>query len=253
MLLLIATIVVLPTTLTSCGDDEPETPENPNPNPGDDEEDKFTDLYGYWLNTDKSGAMSIELYTKSQCKVIYYAFSKDRSKLYTKTSYYAGSSGSITALVPSSTRDLSVHIQTSTPDRILLQKDNNQADDLTSYIFNRVTEDAFFEFLEGGNNNHEDDSKKLIGTWVGKDYDETYTITFYSSGNGKEIWTDGYDTETMTGKYKYSNGKITSWLEDGDGSILINVLGDCPWTVTFNSETSMTLVSKLSKMTFTKK
>lgn len=52
MLLLIATIVVMPTTLTSCGDDEPDTPDTPlipdNPvNPGEDDSQKY-DIVGLW-------------------------------------------------------------------------------------------------------------------------------------------------------------------------------------------------------------
>lgn len=96
------------------------------------------------------------------------------------------------------------------------------------------------------------DASKLYGTWVGKDYDETYTITFYSDGKAKEVWTDGYDSETMNGTYEFSDGKITSW-NMSNGSILANVLGDCPWPVTFNSANSITLGSGVNKMTFTKK
>lgn len=96
------------------------------------------------------------------------------------------------------------------------------------------------------------DASKLYGTWVGKDYDETYTITFYSDGKAKEVWTDGYDSETLNGTYVFSNGKITSW-NMSNGSILANVLGDCPWPVTFNSANSITLGSGYNKMTLTKK
>lgn len=106
---------------------------------------------------------------------------------------------------------------------------------------------------EGNNSNdNNSDENQLIGTWVGKDYDETYTITLYSTGKAKEVWTDGYNTETLNGTYAYSNGKITSWNMSG-GSVLANVLGDCPWTVTFNSANSFTLSSGYNKMKFTKK
>lgn len=358
LLLLIATIVVMPTMLTSCGDDEPDTTDTSvTPNSGDyDEEDKFTDLYGYWINTDNSGAISIEQYTNEQCKVVYYAFDNNNNKLYNFTSYLVVG-GSITALVPTSNGAYyhSIKIQTSTPNRILFVKNYGQ-DELTSYLFNRISENEFFNYLQNGPSQEDqngeqkidpigfvgswysplglsvdtyqsngtgtryflteaygdtysesydftwayvddikllriyytdrnyyanenvvsadfpdsfttqrgkwtkcntlpkeesnDDASKLYGTWVGKDFDETYTITFYSDGNAKEVWTDGYTSETTTGTYEFSNGKITSWVKY---SILSNALGDCPWSVTFNSANSITLDSGLNKMTFTKK
>ncbi|MCM1141679.1 MAG: hypothetical protein NC453_24170 [Muribaculum sp.] len=355
-ILLLLTMVLFSTSLTSCGGDEPDTPETPtNPSNPDSENDPFVDLYGYWLNTDKTGAMQISKYTASQCRVLYYAYDLSGKKLYDYESYYYGGKASFTTLVPatSGVYNLSVKISTSTATRIALVKNSGQGDDLSSYIFNRVNEDSFFDYLEGKNNsgsqseissndfigkwNHpsgayvidlqsagicylyilkswkgdtytemvigtweynlssqkltltsfkgkieetvsaanfpddfttnqgkwtkcnvlpveesNEDASKLYGTWVGKDYGDTYTITFYSNGTAKEVWSDGEDTESISGKYSYSNGKITEWLK-GKGSILENTLGECPWPVEFQSSTKMTLGSGYSKITFTKK
>lgn len=99
-----------------------------------------------------------------------------------------------------------------------------------------------------------DDVQKLLGTWIGHDSGETYTISFYSSGRAVEEWTDGDEMERTTGTYKYSKGQITEW-EMEDGSILVNVINEAPWTVTFKSSTKMVLKSVYgsSSMTFTKK
>jgi len=111
-------------------------------------------------------------------------------------------------------------------------------------------------YFSGGASKTDDsstsDDRQLLGTWVGKDYDDTFIISFFSNGTAKEIWTDGEDKETISGTYSYSNGKITKWLE-GKGSILENTIGDCPWSVVFESSTKMTLISGYSTITFTKK
>lgn len=120
----------------------------------------------------------------------------------------------------------------------------------------KLHSEAGTHYFSGGASKSDDsstsDDNQLLGTWVGKDYDDTFTISFFSNGTAKEIWTDGEDKETISGTYSYSNGKITKWLE-GKGSILANTLGDCPWSVILESHTKMTLSSKYSTITFTKK
>lgn len=250
-LLLFAIIFTFPVILTSCGDDEP-TPS----------QTKLDDLYGYWINTDNSCAMNIVKYLPNSCKILSYTYSeKLPQKIDECESYYSpGGSfyiiGSLDELI-NDCHLVYVKISSSSYNRMVLVNDeyaweNDFGYVLSSYIFNRVDEDTFYEYLaNGGKNDSNVDAEKLIGTWVGYDGDEKYTITFYSSGSVKEVWTDGDDTETMNGTYKYSNGKITSW--NVDGSILENVIGECPWPVNFNSATSMTLGSGYNKMTFTKK
>lgn len=253
-MLLLLTMVSITPLLNSCGGDEPDEPATPNTPIEDDS--KFDDLYGYWINTDYSGAMNIVASSSYNCKVLYYVYDEGFPGNFVnwESNYYGDT---FTALAPvyNGYEAITVKINSITQRKLILE--NAQSGKvLTSYIFNRVDEDTFYNYLENGNgsgsgNTTNDDAKKLYGTWVGKDYDDTYTLTFYASGKVTETWSDGYDSETTTGTYAYSNGRITKW-DFKDGSFLANTI-EIPGPVTFNSSTSMTIGSGLNKMTFTKK
>ena len=61
--MLMVAIVAMPAVLTSCGDDETKTNGTPN------HEDEFENLYGYWINSDYSGAMEILENNSTSCKL----------------------------------------------------------------------------------------------------------------------------------------------------------------------------------------
>ena len=260
-LLLMAAVVVMPTVLTSCGDDEPEIPENPEP-PGnmDPVEDEFEDLYGYWINSDYSGAMEIVEDNADRCEVRYFVYTSKGIK--TNESYYRGGDDFFGALTPDGEYTVAVEVLSSSFNKLVLEDASGQAKHLSSYIFSRVSESKFYDYLDGknsensgGDDEQDDDAKKLIGTWVG--YDGTpglestvkFTLTFYSDGRATERVNDSF---TNVGTYKYSNGKITEFIDE-EGSVLAQGIGDCPWAVLFNSPTSMTIVtSDYYEMSFTK-
>ncbi|MDE7396567.1 MAG: hypothetical protein K2M98_02450, partial [Muribaculum sp.] len=198
-LILISIAISMPVLFASCDKDEPKPsyqPSQPNqpyePNEPTENEDKFADLYGYWLNSDKSGAMEIKKYSNTLCKIKYYVYTTSGVK--ESSSDYRRSGSSFTALTPNGLYNISVSISSSTRNRILLKKEFSYASDLSSYVFTQVDEDEFYSYIEHGNsgnqgnqgnddNDDDENAKKLIGTWVGKDcFSETYTITFYSSG-----------------------------------------------------------------------
>lgn len=200
--------------------------------------------------------MEIVKTTSSYCTVKYYVYTTDGVES-CSSNYYGGNS-SFQVLTPTDCEKFPVIISTSSASKIFLEKSGGYSwQKLTSYLFNRVKESEFYSYIgnggNGGNQGSGDDAGKLLGTWKGKDGSETYTITFYSSGKAIEEWSDGYDSERLVGTYKYSDGTITEWNFE-DGSILMNVLNECPWKVTFKSATSMTLKSVYStgSMTFTK-
>lgn len=251
-------IVAMPAVLTSCGDDETKTIETPNPEPKDDE---FENLYGYWINSDYSGAMEILENNSTTCKIIYFVYTSEGLK--SNVSLYNGYT-SFMALTPDGKYNVEVEVLSSSLNKLVLEDHypSFQETLLSSYVFSRVNESNFYKYLEGGenggdNNEQEDDAKKLIGTWVG--YDGTpglestdkYTLSFYSSGKAKEVYSWDNSTESMSGTYKYSDGKITEW-EMEEGSILMNTLGECPWIVTFVTSTKITIGDKYYSITFTK-
>lgn len=258
-LLLMVAVVAMPVVLTSCGNDEMEITETPNPEP---EEDKFGDLYGYWINSDYSGAMEILEYSSAQCEIMYFVYTPKGLKN-NGGSYYSGDSDSFGALTPDGEYSVAVEVLSSSLNKLVLEDAPGQGCHLSSYVFSRVNESKFYEYLEGesgDNNEQEDDAKKLIGTWVGYDgtpgYESTdkYTLTFYSSGKATEVCSYSGGSESTSGTYKYSNGKITEW-EMEDGSALANTLGDpsdSPWTVTFITSTEITIGDKYYSITFIK-
>lgn len=261
----------MPFVFAACGGDKPDEPDYPQyPNyPGEDEEESvdFSNLYGYWLNSDKSGAMAISEYSKTQCRIVYYVsfvgYEGD-NRYFDHESYYS-KNGSFTVLTPFNYSIMGCHheyvkISSNSYNKIILAHHSYPSttnDGLSSYIFSRVSEKEFFDYLEsGGSSGSEsgDDEKeedKLFGTWKGKDDDWTIKLTFYPSGKAVEEWSDGYYSDVTTGTYTYSNGKITKWDME-DGSSLCNTIGDCPWPVVFTSSTQMTLGSGYNKITFTK-
>ena len=249
--MLMVAIVAMPAVLTSCGDDETKTNGTPN------HEDGFENLYGYWINSDYSGAMEILENNSTSCKIIYFVYTSEGLK--SNISVYNGYT-SFMALTPDGKSNVEVEVLSSSLNKLVLEDyyPSFQETLLSSYVFSRVNESNFYKYLEGGDNNEqEDDAKKLIGTWVG--YDGTpglestdkYTLSFYSSGKAKEVYSWNNSTESMSGTYKYSDGKITEW-EMEEGSILMNTLGECPWIVTFVTSTKITIGDKYYSITFTK-
>ena len=253
-------MLALSVSFVNCSSDDDES-QNPEP-----EVDIFENLYGYWINSDYSGAMEILEYSSNMCKILYYVYTSEGLK--TNESYYspASSSDYFWALTPNG-KNIAVEVLSSSLNKLVLEDAYGQGNHLSSYVFSRVNESKFYEYLEGkssgngGNNNEqEDDAKKLIGTWVGYDgtpgLDTTdkYTITFYSSGKATEVYSYSDGSQSMSGTYKYSNGKITEW-EMVKGSVLANTLGDpsdSPWIVTFITSTEITIGDKYYSITFTK-
>lgn len=229
----------------------------PDPEPTIESEDQFADLYGYWLNSDKSGAMEIVEYSSYYCKINYFVYTSNGIK--NNESYYGEYDSSFGALTPDGKYTVSVEIASRSINNLVLKDFGSQGNHLSSYTFSRATKSDFYKYLEGTNSEKDDnkeDVSKLIGTWKGYNgtpgYESTdeYTITFYANGRATETIRNQDYSETLTGTYKYSNGAITEWLEDG--SILANEIGPCPWFVTFNSSTSITITVSGYEMTFTK-
>lgn len=113
------------------------------------------------------------------------------------------------------------------------------------------------ENSENSKDPNNEETAKLIGSWVGYDgtpgleWTTKYVLTFYSNGRATEKWTCDGESDTCTGTYKYSNGKITEFLKE-EGSVLEQAIGPCPWTVSFSSSTSMTITTSVFEMTFDK-
>lgn len=259
-LLFMVAVLAMPAILTSCSDDEKETIETPDPEP---EEDIFENLYGYWINSDNSGAMEISEKSSAYCEVMYFVRTPEGLKNLGSL-YRGGSDSFFGAMSPDGVCNVAVKVLSSSLNKLVLGDAPGQSRHLSSYVFSRVNESKFYEYLEGesgDNNEQEDEAEKLIGTWVG--YDGTpglastdkYTITFYSSGKATEEISYSGVSESTSGTYKYSNGKITEWIM-GDGSALAGTLGDprdSPWTVTFITSTEITIGDKYYSITFTKK
>ncbi len=255
--LLFAAMVVAPSFFTSCSEDEPESPEQTTDSDNE-VVDPFENLYGYWINSDYSGAMEIvKTDFGSQIKYFVYTVAEVKST----RSICRNISDYFTALNPSGQVQVRVQIITSSQDKLILQKDPYVASSLTSYAFTRVSEAAFYTYLEFGNsgngNSGDEEANTLVGTWEG--YDGTpglastdkYTLTFYSSGKATEVVAYDGGSMSMSGTYQYANGKITEW-EMEDGSALMGTLGNCPWTVTFITSTEIKIGNGYS-ITFARK
>ena len=104
---------------------------------------KFEDLYGYWINSDNTGAME---FTKSgsDCNVRYYAHTTDGLESFSSTLYhYSGTSGTFIAYTTEGD-GISVRIISNTKNRIVLEKQSGYSwENLSSYYFSRTTEKAF--------------------------------------------------------------------------------------------------------------
>ena len=144
--------------------------------------------------------------------------------------------------------------------QVKLDRENMTENICTSFIVSDGTQDSeisVYADCQGGSDFVNDETKKLIGTWVG--YDGTpglestdkYTLTFHSSSKATEVCSHSNGVLSMSGRYKYSNGIITEWNME-DGSILMQTLGDCPWIVTFISPTKITIGYDNFNITFTK-
>ena len=144
--------------------------------------------------------------------------------------------------------------------QVKLDRENMTENICTSFIVSDGTQDSeisVYADCQGGSDFVNDETKKLIGTWVG--YDGTpglestdkYTLTFHSSSKATEVCSHSNGVLSMSGRYKYSNGIITEWNME-DGSILMQTLGDCPWIVTFISPTKITIGYDNFNIIFTK-
>lgn len=242
------------TMLTSCGDDEPETPvETPDDNNGDsDNSDNFADLYGYWINADKSGAMNIVKYSANQCKVLYYVYCEAFQKKYAEwESYYSG--GAFTVLAPyneykSGCEAIYVKIKSSSYNKIVLVN-SGSVNTLSSYIFSRVSEDEFFEYLEnGGKKEPTGQQSQLAGTnWSARIDGDYVELSFKSNGTFTEIWSGEKSNSTYT---ELDSNTIII----GDGTVLSNIFGESPFNFSLNSnKTQLTLSDRFEKLVFTRK
>lgn len=247
--LLMIVVATLPTMFTSCENDEPEGNKNSNNNSqtennsqsgSETTEDQFDDLYGYWINSDRSGAMEFVKNNSYTCKVTYYTVTSNGLK---NTSCDLNSISARFSCYNQDGHSLTVSILSNSKNRIVLQNLTSYYE-LSSYSFSRVTETVFYDYLEGKNNGNNDepvdDKTKLVGSWKYEDYGDEYILTFYNSGRAEEeVWIDGDYLYTETGTYEYSNGRITEW--NIEGSSFYQGFDELPWIVTFNSSTSMTL------------
>lgn len=152
--LLLLYILGIPLLLSSCNNDEPKANESSNPPSNPDENYKdFSDLYGYWINSDKSGAMNFVKHSSYQCKVLYYVYTTAFQKGYAEwESLYGGNTFSV--LGPynegiSGCLAIDVKISSNSPNKIVLKNSGN-GEALSSYIFSRVTEEEFFNYLYYG-------------------------------------------------------------------------------------------------------
>lgn len=241
-MLLVMTISIS-TALTACGKDEPDTPNvtpnNPTVTPDDNKEpeDPFIDLYGYWLNTDKTGAMEIVRNTTTSCKIRYYVYSENLSQKYAvQESFYRGSGDYFTALATPDQRgyygSLTVTISTQGYSQLVLKK-NSGTYNLSSYIFSRVSESEFFEYLtNGGNNGNEPTTTgQLAGTnWGGKVDGIYVTLSFKKDGTFTEKWAD--ETETWSSTYTELDSNT---IIVGEGTVLYNTFGYDPFNYELNS------------------
>ena len=245
-LLLMAAVAIMPMLMASCEKDEPTNVNPPsNTDPEEPEEDEFEDLYGYWINSDNTGAMEFAK-SGAKCNVRYYAPTNDGLKSMSSSLYSVGTGFNAISTDGGHTQ---VRIVSNSKNRIVLEKTGayNTWVDLSSYSFSRTTEKAFYDFLEGGKDEpndpeESDDAAKLIGSWKYNDYGDEFILTFYSNGNAREeCYMDGDFTYSENGTYKYSNGKITEWSIIDEGSAFAQTFSDVPWTVKFISSTKMTL------------
>lgn len=145
-------VAIMPAVMASCEKDEPTNvnpPSNTDPEPDEPEEDQFEDLYGFWINSDNTGAME---FTKSgsNCNVRYYAHAEDGLKSKSSILYSVGTGFDA---LDTDGRHTEVKIISNSKNRIVLEKTGayNTTVDLSSYSFSRATENEFYDFLEGGN------------------------------------------------------------------------------------------------------
>lgn len=203
------------TVLISCGDDEPDSPVQTPEDP--DSSDDFVDLYGYWINADKTGAMNIVKYSNNKCKVLYYVYCDEFTKKYAEwTDYYDG--GTFSVLAPYNEykhgcEAIKVKISYSSDNKIVLTNAGS-GNSLSSYIFTRVSEDEFFEYLENGGNSSSSQGfskSSFIGIW--KIADQVFEL----KSNGTLGWY--YLTSYYSNTFRdYSDG---TWSFDEKNSTLV--------------------------------
>lgn len=243
ILLLVAAISLIP--LSSCKDDD------------DDDKDVVESwmkpYIGYWVNSDHTTGLQITQ-------------SGGSSMLFTK-SFTHGNNGALytyESLIKfdgdnfwvHNTMDESVHVKidSATSSKLILKQLSSYS--LSSYIFSRVTESEFEDFLEGSTSSGNGGSgtttdpelQKLLGSWKGDVDGDPCTLTFSSNGKMHEVidYVDCGDAN-----YTFSNGE----LDFPNGASIEDLMGSSPYIVEFPSTNKMKLTKKndrSSTATFTR-
>lgn len=237
------------TTLPACGDDEPSPVVNPDDNNGSNDDnndaDMFADLYGYWLNSDNTGAMRIEKGGSNNCKITYYTYNANQLQNFSKyVSTYSGGNSTFVALTPpkadGNCYNVSVTISTKSYTQIVLKEANGQGDHLSSYIFTRVTESEFYDYLTSGGNETPTQGfskSSFIGIWKVEDH----VFELKANGTLGYYWLTSYYADTYR---DYSDG---TWSYDQKSSKLV-LIRQFPsggeykteWTITDVTDNSFT-------------
>lgn len=196
---------------------------------------KESDFYGIWLNWIKSG---------------YFVFNDDNTATY----YWLNETGGNKLSGDSDSGKWSFDPETSTLSTSNFKKLPTRSWKVLDVTSSSIkTEDGEWlraESLPDVVGNCDDD--RIIGKWKGTDYDETYTLKFYSDGTMTETWTDGDDSETCTVSFTLKNGRLDF---PDDYPIFVNVIGNPPLTVKFSSESTpktMTISQGRTSMKFTR-
>lgn len=252
MMLFVMTLSIS-AVMTACGGDDPDEPDPVvKPDPVDDDEDPFADLYGYWLNADKSGAMEIVKKTKSYCEIKYYVYSdKLKQKYEDCTTKLYNINGTFTAIEWEEeyerTSTLNVTISTHSYNQIVLKKYNGYGS-LSSYVFSRASESAFYEYLTNGGKGQSSSKGQLAGTnWSGT-LDGTYIeLSFKADGTFTELCEGEKTTSTYT-------ELDANTIVIGPYTLMSNTFGEQPFNFEFNSNKSkVTFSNRFEKWTFTRK
>lgn len=247
-MMLLGSIFSIAVSFTSC--DDGNGPDS-NSTPPQEEVDKFADLYGYWLNSDMSGAIQISEGSTSQCKIQYYVYNVNLPQKYDEvTTYYSGENDMFSALYYDEywgrCYNVTVRIDSYTQNRLILKNSSN-GDNLSSYIFTRVSESEFYQYLTNGGNNTVTPSTGIsesdfIGIWK-----YAGSIFNFKQGGSFDLYiltsaSSSYYSNLYTGTWKY-NSSTKQLVIDCSYSIY-----DDSWTI--KDVTSTTI--KTDRMDFTK-
>lgn len=239
----------LAATITACGDDEPRQPESvDNAQTGEDDSSEIesSDLWGYWINSDNTGAMHISRHTSGQSKVVYFVYSEQYPQKYADWESYYTDGGSFTALSLSGTA-VSVKISSSSYNKIVL-KNNGNSGSLSSYVFSRVDEDAFYAYLQNGGENTPEpgiSEASLLGIWR-----FAGTVFHFREGGACDLYllestTSNFYTETNSGTWSLD---ATTRILTVKSQFFSNYSHSDQWTIT---EVSSDII-KTDRLDFTR-